>query len=118
MARCRDEIRRLSGDPQVKRLAETFCEQVGSSGRAHHRKLLAAMRKGADVPATEPMQEFALTLKGKLGFCAPKAKAAKKAAGGAETLAYFPGCLTTESAREYDASIRAVAKAEIGRAHV
>ncbi len=106
-----DEIRRLRNDPQVERLVQTFREQVGSSGRAHHRKLLATMRKTVANPATESTQELALAFKGKLGFRAPKPGAKKAAAEDGETLAYFPGCLTTESTREYDASIRMVARA-------
>ena len=109
MASGMDEIRRLCGDPQVARLVETFRAQVGSSGRAHHRKLLKAMRAASAAPLTEPMQELALTLKGKLGCRAPKPRGVK--APRAESFAYLPGCLTTESAREYDASIRLVAKA-------
>ena len=105
-----DDLRPHKDDPQVKRLVQCFAEQLKRNGRAHHRALLAEMRKGAKSPATEPMQEVALTIKGKLGFMAPKAKGGTKPAPGGESLAYFPGCLTTESAREYDATIRQVAR--------
>ncbi len=114
MSKCTEDLAR-SDDPQVTRLRETFLAQIKSAGRAHHRALLAEMRKGRPGSATEPMQEFALALKGKLGFLAPKAAPTKPSPAAGETLAYYPGCLTTESAREYDATIRLVAR-EVGLA--
>ena len=116
MATSPEELRRLRDDSRVRRLMQTFRDQVGSAGRAHHRALLKEMRAAAANPVTEPLQELALTVKGKLRLFASKtrggdATAAPKTPAAGETLAYFPGCLTTESAREYDASIRMVARA-------
>jgi len=111
MATHADEIRTLRNSPGGQKLLEAFSAQVKSAGRAHHRKLLAALRAGVKTPATEPMQELALALKGKLRFTAPKPSRGKKpAAAKGEVFAYFPGCLTAESAREYDASIRVLAR--------
>ena len=64
MANHADEIRQLRNDPAGQRLLAAFAAQVKARGRAHHRALLAAMRKGAAAPATEGMQEFALAIKG------------------------------------------------------
>ena len=97
-------------EPDVALLTKTFRDQIRSRGRAHHRALLREMRERGSASATEPTQELALTLKGKLRFMAPRAPTGKENAASSEALAYFPGCLTTESAREYDASIRRVAK--------
>lgn len=46
--------------------------QLKRRGRLHLRGLLGAMRKRLDVPATEPSQEIAMLLRGKLRLRAPR----------------------------------------------
>ncbi|HUV38322.1 MAG TPA: hypothetical protein VMY39_01855 [Planctomycetota bacterium] len=58
-------------DADLARFVEVFTAQLRANGRAHHRALLAAMRKHLDLPATATAQEVALTLAGRLRFTPP-----------------------------------------------
>lgn len=102
-------------------LQQIIEEQLERRGRVHLRRLVAEMRKHAKPAATECAQDLSLLLRGKFRLFPPKARArtVKAAPREGQVFAYYPGCLLTESAREYDASIRrTAAELDVGLAEI
>jgi heterodisulfide reductase subunit C len=68
------DARVAPAEPDVACLMNAFVSQIRRFGRAHHRSLLARMRRRLKAPATERTQEFAMLLGGKLRLRPQKVK--------------------------------------------